>query len=224
MSTPKENKWAKPLGFVIIIFAIIGVVFLVMNIVSAITAKVDKSDEKLLTYQQMLVPVVMNDIDAFDDVTKANMSQLVEASIWAIIKSDIDTDTYENDGENLLFPAADVEAQFIKLFGTDVAIEHQTIETSAFEIEYDAEKQVYKVPITGADAVYTPKVLDMTKKSNTVILTVALLSAGNWTQDDYGNMVEPEPSKYVKITLREKDKSYYISAIAPTNAPETLSK
>ena len=31
----------------------------------------------------------------------------------------------------------------------------------------------------------------------------------------------PEPDKYMKITLREKGESYYISAIQATDPPET---
>lgn len=33
-------------------------------------------------------------------------------------------------------------------------------------------------------------------------------------------MVAPEPDKYVKVTLREKDGNYYISAMQATASPE----
>mgnify|MGYP007006800486 FL=1 len=33
-------------------------------------------------------------------------------------------------------------------------------------------------------------------------------------------MVAPEPDKYVKVTLREKDGNYYISAMQATANPE----
>lgn len=36
-----------------------------------------------------------------------------------------------------------------------------------------------------------------------------------------GDMVAPEPDKYMKITLREKDGSYYINSIQATSSPET---
>ncbi|NLL63448.1 MAG: hypothetical protein GX241_04300 [Ruminococcaceae bacterium] len=221
MSTP-EKKWVKPLGIIVIIFAIIGLVFAIVAAVSAIKDTVfDKTSEKL-EYQKMLVPVVMNDIDEFDDVTKAKMTQLIEVSVWAIIKSDIGTDEYTTEEGYIIIPENDVKDNFIKLFGTDVEIEHQSVYSNAFEIEYDAEKQGYKIPITGVEATYVPKVLEITKKSDTIILTVAYLSGSDWVQDEHGNIVEPDASKYVKITLREKNKSYYIGAIQPTNAPETL--
>lgn len=221
MSMPKAGKpWALPLGIIIIIFAVVGIIVSVKAGVSGIIGLIDNSDEEKQKYQTMLVPVVMNDIDEFDDVTKANMGQLIEASIWSIIKSDVNTGEYKTDGDKILFPQADVETEFAKLFGTDVTVSHQSVYSTAFEFEYDSSTQVYKVPITGVDATYTPKVLDIEEKSNTLILTVAYLSGSEWVQSDNGDIIEPTPSKYVKVTLRQKDKSYYISAIQATDAPE----
>ena len=94
MSTPKQNKrWAKPLGFLVIILAIVGIVFIVLTAVDTIVSKREAAKvAEMQKFQTMLVPVVMNDISEFDDITKADMSQLIEASIWAIIKSDVATD------------------------------------------------------------------------------------------------------------------------------------
>lgn len=223
MSTPQKKGWALPLGIIIIIFAIVGVVVAVTAAVRGIAGVLDNSAAEKQKYQTMLVPVVMNDIDEFDDVTKANMTQLIEASVWSIIKGSVNTDEYETEDGAILFPQADVENAFVSLFGSDVTIEHQSVYSTAFEFEYDSEKQVYKVPITGVDPTYTPKVLTVDEKGNTKILTVAYLSGSEWTQAETGEMVEPNPSKYVKVTLRQKDKAYYISAIQATDAPETLS-
>ena len=227
MSTSKgmpkaTKKWALPLGIVMFIFAIIGLVLSISLAIKGIVSLVDNSNEEKEQYQTMLVPIVMNDIDEFDDVTKADMGQLIEASIWSIIKSDVNTDEYKMDGEKILFPQKDVEKAFIKLFGTDVKIKHQSVYSTAFEFEYDSSVQAYRVPITGSDATYTPKVLDIDNKSKTVVHTVAYLSGSAWSQADDGTLVEPEPSKYVKVTLRKKDKAYYISAIQATDAPEAM--
>lgn len=213
----KSQSYALPLGIIVIIFAVIGFAFALYFAVTGLINLFDNTDAQKEKYQKMLVPVVMNDIDEFDDVTKADMAQLIEASIWSIIKSDVDTDQYEMDGDNILFPEADVEAAFVTLFGTDAKIKHQTVYTTAFNFEYDSEKKAYKVPITGVDPTYTPKVLDISEKSNTVILTVAYLSGSEWTQSANGDLVPPTPSKYVKITLRKKDKAYYVSAIQATD-------
>ena len=46
------------------------------------------------------------------------------------------------------------------------------------------------------------------------------LAAEAWAQDEAGNFIQPEPSKYVKVTLRESSNGYYISAMQATDAPE----
>ena len=68
---------------------------------------------------------------------------------------------------------------------------------------------------------YTPRVVDLDKTNNSIVLTVAYLGGDQWAQDSEGNMVAPEPDKYMKVTLREKDGSYYISALQNTATPET---
>ena len=67
------------------------------------------------------------------------------------------------------------------------------------------------------------EILDQTradKKKNMIVLTVGYLPSGGWAQDTDGKMVAPEPDKYVKVTLREKDGNYYISAMQATASPE----
>lgn len=218
------KKWALPLGIIVIIFAVVGLIFVIKAAVTGIVGLFDTKTDQMKKYQTMLVPVVMNDIDEFDDITKANMGQLIEASIWSIIKSDVSTDEYETDADKIMIPQADVDKAFSKLFGTAVSPAHQSVYSSAFEMEYDSGKQVYKVPITGVDATYTPRVLEIDEKSNTLVLTVAYLSGSEWSQSDSGELVAPEPSKYVKVTLRQKDKAYYISAIQATDPPEAVTE
>lgn len=220
----KEGRFVKPLGALTFIFAIIGLAAVIALIAIGIDkAVVNSNAKKADAYQEFLTPVVMNDPDSFDDISKANMSQLVDISIWGIVKDGVDTESYQYEDGKLLLPQADVEKEFKKLFGNDIKIVHQTVSGSAYEFEYDSSAKVYKLPITGIDAAYTPKVVKIEKKRSSVVLTVAYLSGSEWEQAANGDMIEPSASKYVKITLRfNEDKSYYISAIQDTDAPETV--
>ncbi|MGN1418359.1 MAG: hypothetical protein ACI4W6_03440, partial [Acutalibacteraceae bacterium] len=70
----------------------------------------------------------------------------------------------------------------------------------------------------GITPIYTPKVMEANEKGNSITLTVGYLAGEDWTQDSEGNMVEPEPAKYVKITLHKTDKnSYYVASIQAIN-------
>ena len=67
------------------------------------------------------------------------------------------------------------------------------------------------------DQLYTAQIYEIEKKGATTYLTVGYIAGGQWVQDANGDIVAPEPDKYMKITLREKGESYYISAIQATD-------
>lgn len=213
------HKLAFPIGMLVTILAAIGLVTVVFSAVKGIDGAIEKG-QKLEEYEKMLTPVVLIYPDTFDDVTKADMSQLVEISIWALLKSDISPDTYESTGDGLLIPKEDVEAQFVKLFGTEVTPVHSTIEGYGMDFTFDSAKGTYTVPLTGITPIYTPDVINKTTLPNSIVLTVACIAGDGWEQGENGEMKAPIPDKYLKITLREKDGAYYISAIQNTSTPE----
>ncbi len=215
-----SRRWAFPLGLAIAVLALVGAVTVIVAGVSAAKQAVEKS-RNFDDYNKLLTPVVMNDPDAFDDITKANTAQLIDISIWSILKSDLAPDKYEYGDGGMIIPEADVTAEFERLFGTDVRPVHASIEGYGYDFTYDATKQTYTIPLTGIVPTYTPRVVDKQKSSNAIVLTVSYVGGDQWAQDKNGNLVAPEPDKYMKVTLREKDGAYYIGALQNTAAPET---
>lgn len=214
-----NHKLAFPIGCIIVLLAAIGLVTIVISAVNGIDTAIDKS-KHYEEYEKILTPVVLIDPDNFDDVTKADMSQLIEISIWSLLKSDIDPDTFESTEKGLSIPKSAVEEEFIDLFGTEITPVHATVDGYVLEFQYDAKTETYTVPLTGVTPIYTPKVVDKSTSSDTVVLTVACLAGDAWEQGENGDMIEPTPDKYIKITLREKDENLYISAIQSTTTPE----
>jgi len=219
----RQHRWAFPLGLAIIALAVIGVITIISSGVNGVKKLTDNSKLKA-EYEQFLVPVVMNDPDPFDDLSKANMSQLLDSSIWALLKSGKNPDEYKyiDDGDisGMVIPKDDVKYYFEKLFGTEIQPVNMSVQGGSLDFIYDETRQSYIVPITGEPEIYTPKVYNIDKKGDSIILTVGYLAASDWKQDAQGNFIAPEPNKYMKITLRVKDKSYYISAIQATDALE----
>lgn len=216
----KRNKAAMPVGIIVIIFAVIGLAAVIAGIVFGVGKLTDQSAKKA-EYESFINPVIMFDPDPFDDVTKGKQDQLINAAIWALLKSDLDTSVYATDDGNLSIPQKDVEKYFSKLFGPEAKPEHTSVTGLGYEFSYDSAKQVYIVPITGVEPIYTPRVFEISKKGNTVELLVGYLGSSQWSQAENGDMVEPEPDKYVTVILRESSDGYYVSAIRSTNAPET---
>ena len=117
---------------------------------------------------------------------------------------------------SLLFPLLilqTVKKAFVTLFGTDVQPQHQSVECSTCIFEYQSSADRYVIPLTGYDPAYLPEVAEIDKSGEeTIVLTVGYVAYGDWaSQGD--NFTQPEPAKYRKITLREIDSGYYVSAI-----------
>ena len=206
-------------GIFVLVFFVIGVA----STVSFVAGRVRKATDngaKNREYESFIYPLVMNDPDTFDDVSKADQSQLIAVSIWSILKSNPDTDKYSYSDKGLLIPKKDVEEAFKKLFGSDVKVNHASADGGGIEFRYSEKKGQYIIPITGITPLYTPTVLDAQERNDFITLFVGYLSGDDWEQDENGNPVKPEPSKYVKIILRKTGGGYCISALRSADAPE----
>ena len=216
-----KRKSAFIVGLIVILLAAIGFTTIVVASINGIGTAVEKS-KNYDEYEKILTPVLLIDPDSFDDITKADLTQLMEISIWSLLKSDLSPDTFESNENGLVIPKSAAEEQFVELFGTQVTPVHQTIEGYGFDFTYDSAAETYTIPLTGITPIYTPKVVDKKTSSDTVVLTVACLAGDAWEQGENGDMIEPAPDKYLKITLREKDGNLYISAIQNTTTPEIV--
>ncbi len=215
-----KQKWAFPVGLLVVLLAAIGLATVVVAGVKGINTAIDKT-KGYEEYEKILTPVVLIDPDSFDDVTSADMSQLMEISLWSLLKNDVAPDTFESNDQGLSIPKSAVEEEFIDLFGTEVAPIHSTIEGYGIDFVYDNTTETYTVPLTGVTPIYTPDVVEVSKTTDTVVLTVACLAGNAWEQGENGEMVAPTPDKYIRITLRENEDNLFISAIQNTTAPET---
>ncbi len=220
-----KKPWAFALGLLIIALAVVGAGFLVRMAAQNIRQWTDDGS-KLAEYENFLVPVVMNDPESFDDVTKASMQQLIDITIWSMLHSNPSTSEYEDyeDGDRvgLIIPAEKVDAQFAKIFGTDIKPIHNTVSGSSYDFTYEAARKGYLIPLTGVTPTYIPKVYEAKRSDKLIVLVVGYVPAEELAQDKTGKIVEPEPDKFMKITLREHEEGYIISAIQATDAPEAI--
>ncbi len=221
-----KNKLAFPIGIIILILAVVGAVSTVRFAADSLKKITDNTADKL-KYEQMLEPVVMFDPDPFDDLSQADVSQLLNSAVWALLMSDEGTEKYPySEGEvfGIVVPQEDIEKYFVSLFGTeiDIASMHPSIDMSAYDITYDAALKSYILPITGVESAYTPKVYEIDKKGSSVILSVGYIGSKAWAQVADEGFEAPEPDKYMKITLRERSGGMYISSIQSVDGQEVI--
>ena len=211
------------LGLVLLLFAAFGIYEAGRIAAEKITAA-RESSVRNLEYEEFLKPFVVVDPAPFDDVSGAEPTDLLDAAISALIYDSDKMNTYEVfEGEvtGLLVPQADVQAYFVRLFGTEVQMQHQSVSDSFYNVIYNSERQSYIIPITSVDPLYTPKIYDTEKTGSSVTLTVGYIIGSEWAQIERGNYTAPEPAKYMKITLREDADGYHIGSLRSSEAMDT---
>lgn len=222
----KKNPLAMPVGIIASILAVIGLITVIRFSVDTVGNFTDKTADKQ-KYEEMLTPVVMFDPDPFDDLTQADVSQLLNSAVWALLMSEEGADKYPySEGETfgIVVPQADIEQYFVSLFGTeiDIASLHSSIDMSEYEITYDAALKSYILPITGVESAYTPKVYEIEKQGSSLVLSVGYIANTAWVQIEDGEYTAPNPDKYMKITLRERDGGMYVSSIQAVDGQEVI--
>ncbi len=203
-------------GLVVVILTVIGFISVVDFVSDKIQTTANKSKQtQLQLYEDFISPVIMNDPDTFDDITKADLQQLLSIAIWSVIDTGADPEKYEYTDDGMLIPQKEVEEEFLSLFGSEVTLGHSTVDGGdGVTFKYSKKKQCYIIPITGIMPIYLPDVTQADEKDNSVVLTVGYLASADWVQDSDGNMVPPEPGKYMKITLgKNTDGSFFVKAI-----------
>ena len=221
-----KNSLAFPIGVIASILALVGLITVISFGINTVKNISDKTAEKK-EYETILAPVVMFDPDPFDDLTQADVSQLLNCAVWSLLMSPEGTDKHSySEGENfgLEVPQKDIETHFINLFGTeiDIASMFSSIDMSEYDILYDAALQSYILPITGVESAYTPKVYSIEKQGNSDILTVGYIGNKAWVQIADGEYQAPEPDKYMKITFRERSGGMYVSSIQAVDGQEII--
>ncbi len=215
----QENKKKSPLtylvGTVVFVLVMVGVFSIGRTLFNGINSSIQqRNDVRYSEYEEFIAPVIMYDPDTFDDITMANTEQLISIAIWSILDSNIEPDKYEYTDSGMLMPQQEVEEKFTSLFGTEVKWNHCTVDGGGIYFSYSETQKAYVIPITGVTPIYTPKVVDVKLTPSSVVLKVGYLASTDWVQDSEGNMVPPEASKYMKITLgKNTDESFYIRAI-----------
>ena len=200
-------------GALLVLFVAIGV-FSTVRFFTGKAQHLSIRGRQFEQYRVMLRPVVMNDPSAFDDVTLANENELLSIAIWNILMQDPDPDNYEFVEGEMLLPKAEVEESLHTLFGADVAVSHKTVDGGGVSFGYSEKKNCYTIPITGITPLYTPQIENIEMKNERVLLTVGYLSGEDFTQNEKGEIVTPEPAKRMLVTLRRgKDDRFFISAL-----------
>ena len=233
----KRRRTRQWLGLGVCVLVLIGAFTVIASAVNGVAVLFDDTEDKL-EYEQRLQALVMLDPLPFESLDQADPALFKEASVWAAVSaaqnSATGLDAYERDPntDSLLLPAVEVDAAAASLFGPDYKLTHETFNNVGGDMtfEFDEEKKCYLIPVTGQVGMYTPKVVELDKKSGKLYVTVGYVPAPG-LNGDFSLSAPTEPTKYMDYVFQKSDGVYYLCALevsemkasssAAASAPET---
>ena len=215
-----KHRYAAPVGGAYILLALIGVIAVLYGAVQ-LYGKLTDNSKLLRQIERQIQPVMMFDPVPFDNIQDVDNKVLVKTSIWSCMYSDKrGSYTYDDNGM-ILIPISDVEVAAVKLYGPEVKLTHTSLDEDGISYTYDAENNVYRVPMMAQGGYYTAMVVDMQKKDGIYEVTVGYVAPGaSWTTTEDGDSYTPTPDKYMIYRMKKEDGEYYIVGIKdPGEAP-----
>ena len=178
-----RHRFAAPLGLLVILLAVTGVVSLCVWGIQAIRKSQDDTALRKELYK-FLTPVMMYDPPAFKNVSEANQNDslsdtLILAAIEPITRRESirqqqekdDSFSYPVDDNGcIIIPADEVEDSYQALFGSAAKINHHSVgseEAGIYNYQYDEEAAAYHVPVVADTTINASKyttVFDTVKK------------------------------------------------------------
>ena len=194
-------------GAVAIVLIIIGLFTVLSWVVGVLRSALDDT-ERRQSYADRLYGLVMFDTMPFDDVSKVDQSEFLQAAIWGAVyqiqKRDNGLSDYERDSEtgSIILPKLEVDTYLTNLLGPDYKITDGSFQTEEFNYTYDEEKQGYLVPVTSMVAMYTPEVEKISTQSGKTYVTVGYIPTINNSSSGEINLTAPtEPSAVSPVGL-----------------------
>ena len=212
------------LGTAVILFAVIGIVYVIWKLTS-VSVKYVKDyigpAETTKFFESYISPVVMQDPEPFSDVKKLDQDWIVKTAIWAALNDDENSGKYAYTDDNReILPKEDVTKQITKLFGENVKPTFHTFTDSENSATYEFNKKsaCFYIPMIAYNDYFTPNIRAVVKKNGTVKLTVDYISGQGWMQDSSGQVTPPAASKTMVYLLKGGRGRYSIVSVSDSSS------
>ena len=228
----RRRRLRQILGAVVCVLVLIGLSSVISSGVRLAAQLFDDTKERE-EFEQRLQTLVSLDPEPFESLETANRARLLDAAIWSVIQQNSENmDAYERDEAVAMYlPTLDVDKELSALYGPDFQFTHETFTDNGLTYTYVPEKSAYLLPITSANGVYLPRVMEIRRISGGKRVTIGYL-------DIYGSgeivfdITKLEPVKYLDYIFTRVSGKYYLTAIAQSemstetgnaasNAPQT---
>lgn len=215
-------RYAAPLGFLVLLFALIGVISVIVGGIGLIQKWTDDTPlrEEMYTF---LDPVMQFFPSDFEDAGEDGQDSLLLAAVYRVseaerirqLREKDDTCAYELDETQwrMKIPETVISDSFAHLFG-DAALTHRTVG----EVEYKADEKLYYVPLSINTSGYTPVIGSIKRSGEQYTVEVTYVANTDIEVNDKGESVPPtfDMGKYTqRYTVRRgEDKSLTLLSVA----------
>lgn len=213
-----KYAYAAPLGVLISLLSIVGVVAIVLSGIGAVRNATDNTElgedlyyylEPLLMYSPTPFEGVATEQDAF---LNAAAYRIMQAEQIRMLREKDETCAYPvDDSGRIVVPAEEVVDTYKVLFGADATLTHRSIEESG--LTYSEADDCYYVPFETLNNGARP-VIDYVKRGmKSCEIRIGFVPQTDIGLDEHGNQMEPtvEMATYFQTyTLKLADGSYYI--------------
>lgn len=193
------------LGVAVNIFAIVGIISIIIMIIQSTLSLFDNTKEKK-KLEEYLLPVVMNDITTFENVSAISDQQLKMIALWGVLVNNEQSKYKMNELNYLIVPASEFEMEVKKLFGPDLKINHGTFQQEGSYLTafvYNPEINSYEIDPRPRHDVYSPKVMEIHKVGDEMSVLVGLVPPEGYIEKNVRpNNYEPEPDQYREFILK----------------------
>lgn len=193
-------RFAAPLGLCVLLFAVVGLISLVVLGIHGIQHAQDDTPLRS-ELDDFLSPVMQYNPQAFSDVNGTKQDALLLSAIWRVTDTERIREKKENttvckyqmdEMGRMLIPISEIEESYATLFGPDaVPYYHNIGDEGSFAFEYDKENGYYHVPFVSSPSTYVPVIDTLKTKGDTVTVRVGYVLSSKIGVDDKGNSLEP---------------------------------
>ena len=196
----RHIRYAAPLGFLVLLFALIGVISVIVTAIGWIVQANDDTAlrEELYTFLDPVMQFCPSEFDSVDDTEDAD--PLLLAAVYRVSEAERIRQLRERD-EECAYPGEETQYRMIVPQKT---LTHRTIG----DVEYKTENNCYYVPMTINTSGYTPVLGKITHKKDVYTVQVAYVSVADIQYDMRGNAIEPtiDMAKYSqRYAVRQND-------------------
>ncbi len=215
-----KYAYAAPVGFLVSLLSVVGVIAILMSLVGYIREKRDTTALKQELYYY-LEPLLMYSPEPFDNAAKKEQDAFLSAACYKVMLEEQNRILHEEDEssrydieQNLncyFVPEEVVEDAYAALFGAKATLTHRSVEGNG--IEYNKTDKCYLIPIGELDTGYEMVIDKVVVRKGRYEVRVGFVSKTDIKYDEHGEPIEPtakQAAYFQNYTLtRNKDKGTY---------------